>query len=251
VFWSSGGAEPGGLARTAFRGLCATNLCHEPVVAHDCDSTRGRGVDGAAVGLLPGRRAPGVSRVAGPASVRSSAQAPCVSNWTDVAVAAGPSVVAVVAILAAFRQQRRALVHQRELADLSNTRAVFDDAAVALHDASLALSGLERALFTGGATFRSMFPDALPAAETATETLKSIRGRLGVRLPADHVAITAFAKAHDAARKATNAMAAQQPGLGSDITAFPTVQDEHRRLIDATDDFMHAATQTVGARLPA
>lgn len=172
------------------------------------------------------------------------------SNWTDVAVATGPSVVAVVAIVAAFRQQRLALAHQRELADLSNTRGVFDDAAVALHDASVALSGLERALFTGGAAFRSTFPEALPAAESATETLKSILGRLGVRLPADHVAITAFAKAHNAAREATNAMATQQTGLGSPFTAYPTVQDEHQRLIDATDGFMRAATKTVGARLP-
>jgi hypothetical protein len=93
-------------------------------------------------------------------------------------------------------------------------------------------------------------PDALPDAESATETLKSIRGRLGVRPPADHTTVTVFANAHDAARKATHAMTAQAPSPGADITAFPTVQDEHRRLVDATDEFMRAATKTVGARLP-
>jgi hypothetical protein len=71
-------------------------------------------------------------------------------------------------------------------------------------------SGLERALFTGGA----------------------------------------FGTAQDAARNATNAMAAQDPSASADITAFPTVQDEHRRLIDATDELMRAATKTVGAQLP-
>ena len=102
------------------------------------------------------------------------------------------------------------------MADLADTRAVFDDAAVALHDASVALSGLERALFTGGTSFRSSFPDALPDAESATERLKSIRGRLGVRLPADHAGVTAFGNAHDAARAATNAMAAPNPSNAAD-----------------------------------
>jgi hypothetical protein len=144
----------------------------------------------------------------------------------------------------------RHLQHERDLADLDDMRQVFDDAAVALHDASVTLSGLERALFTGGATFRSVFPDAVPAAESATGALKSIRGRLGVRLPADHPAVTAFGNAHDAARKATNAMATQDPRTGAAITAHPTVRDEHERLIAATDEFMRAATGTVGARLP-
>jgi hypothetical protein len=138
----------------------------------------------------------------------------------------------------------------RKLADLADTRAVFDDAAVALHDASVALSGLERALFNGGASFRSSFPDALPDAESATETLKSLLGRLGVRLPANHAAVTVFGNAHAAARKATNAMATQDPSPAADLTAHPTLQDEHRRLIDATDEFMRVATDTVGARLP-
>ena len=44
--------------------------------------------------------------------------------------------------------------------------------------------------------------------------------------------------------------AAEDPSASADITAFPTMQDEHRRLIDATDEFMRAATKTVGAQLP-
>lgn len=172
------------------------------------------------------------------------------STTSDVVLALGPSIVAVVALSLAAWQHWRGLVHARQLADLADTRAVFDDAAVALHDASVALSGLERALFNGGPVFRSTFPDALPAAESATESLKSIRGRLGVRLHADHAAVLAFANAHDAARKATNAMATQDPSPGADLTAYPTVDDEHKRLIDATAEFMRAATEAVGAQLP-
>jgi hypothetical protein len=172
------------------------------------------------------------------------------STTSDVILALGPTIVAVVALGVAAWQHWRGLAHARQLADLADTRALFDEAAVALHDASVALSGLERALFSGGAGFRSTFPDALPAAESATETLRSIRGRLGVRLPADHAVVTAFASAHDAARKSTNAMATQSPSPAADITAYPVVGDEHKRLIDATDEFMRAATRTVGAQLP-
>ena len=105
-------------------------------------------------------------------------------------------------------------------------------------------------MFSGGASFRSTFPDAVPDAESATEHLKSIRGRLGVRLSADHSVVIALGNAHDAARNATNAMATQDPSPSADLTAYPTVQDEHRRLIEATNDFMRAAIETVGARLP-
>ena len=42
----------------------------------------------------------------------------------------------------------------------------------------------------------------------------------------------------------------QDPSPRADLTAYPTVGDEHKRLIDATDEFMRAATQTVGAQLP-
>lgn len=38
-------------------------------------------------------------------------------------------------------------------------------------------------------------------------------------------------------RAATNAMAVQDPSATADLTAFPTVQDEHRRLVGVIDDF--------------
>ena len=40
------------------------------------------------------------------------------------------------------------------------------------------------------------------------------------------------------------------PSPAADITAYPTVEDEHKRLVEATDAFMRAATRTVGAQLP-
>ena len=51
-------------------------------------------------------------------------------------------------------ERGRGSKHQRKLADLADTRNVFDDLAVALRDASAALSGLERALFNGTSSDR-------------------------------------------------------------------------------------------------
>ena len=62
-----------------------------------------------------------------------------VSATTDVILAAGPTVVALAAIGSAVWQQKRGFSHDREMDDLSDTRRLFDDAAVALHDASVAL----------------------------------------------------------------------------------------------------------------
>src|SRR5262245_11676752 len=58
-----------------------------------------------------------------------------VSATADVILAAGPTIVAVVAIGGGIWQQKRAFSHEREMAELDATRAVLDEAAVALHDA--------------------------------------------------------------------------------------------------------------------
>jgi hypothetical protein len=78
-----------------------------------------------------------------------------------------------------------------------------------------------------------------------------MRSRLGVRLAADHDAVKAFEAAHDATWNALDA--------GSRLTwdseidrdgAEAAVLEFHDRLLTATDDFMRAASKTVGARLP-
>jgi hypothetical protein len=172
------------------------------------------------------------------------------TTTTDVILAAGPTVVAVVAIAAAVWQQWRGFDYARKMADLADTRKVVDDAAVALYDASRALSGLERAFFNFGSSFRIGMPEAFPDAEQAGATLKSIRGRLRVRLGGALAAIAAFGDAHDATRDAVNAAAAQDPSPSADIPGAGEVGDAHRRLLAATEDFMRAATETVGAQLP-
>jgi hypothetical protein len=172
-------------------------------------------------------------------------------SWGDVAIAVGPSVVAVVAIVAAFRQQRRALAHGRELADLADARRVFDDAVVELHRASVALSGLEQALFNQGAAHWKDAPDAYPNADAASEALRAMVGRLGVRLPASDAALVAYETARDATRRAANAMVHHATEPGADLgKAHETVRAQHERLIAATADFLRAANDIVGTRVP-
>ena len=62
-----------------------------------------------------------------------------VADTADVILAAGPTVVALAAIGSAVWQQQRGFTHSRALADLDAARAVLDDAAVALQDASTAI----------------------------------------------------------------------------------------------------------------
>jgi hypothetical protein len=173
------------------------------------------------------------------------------SETVNVILAASASAVALVALGSAVWQQKRGFAHEREMADLADIRRLFDDAAVALHDASRAMSGVERGLFRDGRFVSQRSPEALSNAEEAGERLKVIRGRLRVRLEPADASVQTFARAHDAAWDVIRAVFAMDPGPGgASGEAFKAVQDGHRRLVAATDEFMSAATEAVGARLP-
>ena len=136
------------------------------------------------------------------------------------------------------------------MADVADTRGVLDDAAEALSKASHALSGLERGLFHYAESIAQRVPEAMSDAEQARERLKLVGGRVAVRLKADHPALAPIVKAHEATQAAVNATFRLTPSApGETGEAFETVQTEHRRLIDATDEFMRAAVESVGARL--
>ena len=174
------------------------------------------------------------------------------SATTDAILAAGPTAVALAAIYATTWEHRRGREHEREMRDLADTRALMDDATVALYDASRALSELERALFRHGSGMRLHAPDALVDAERAGQALRVLRGRLAVRLPGDHPAVRAFGQAHDATWEAIRAAFGQDPSPDADAqNTHRALDSNHRTLISATDAFVDAATATVGAQLPA
>jgi hypothetical protein len=82
--------------------------------------------------------------------------------------------------------------------------------------------------------------------------LLSISGRLGVRLPAGNAALDTCTAAHKATQDAANAAHVLVPGPGSSGAgeAYADVRANHERLIAATADFMRAANDIVGTRVP-
>jgi hypothetical protein len=174
-----------------------------------------------------------------------------VSETTDVILAAGPIVVAIVAIGAAAWQQKRGFAHARTMADLDDVRALFDQAAVTLAQASRALSGLESGLFTHGSRLVERAPSAWTDARESAEKVRATRERLSVRLDPHHGVIAAFTAADEAAWAAVNGVAAMSPTPESHTKeAWDAVRGGHERLIAAKADFMRAAAETVGVRLP-
>jgi hypothetical protein len=162
-----------------------------------------------------------------------------------------PIVIALAALGFAAWQQARGFRHAREMADLADVRALFDDAAVALHDASYALRLLQSGLLTYGASLSKRKPDALNDGQQTGERLRAIGWRLGVRLEEDHPALAAHASAYDATWEALRAVFAITPTHETEIReTVEVVKASHQRLLAATNDFMRAATETVGARLP-
>lgn len=170
-------------------------------------------------------------------------------------------LVALVAAYTAGHRQDRALAaererlrlqlgHEREIADLADVRALFDNAATILAETSRALSGLESALFTHGAWLGERAIETWTKARDAAEQVRGMRERLGVRLAGDHGALLAYIAADEAAWQAVNAVVAMAPAPHGDPTeAMKKLETAHRALIATKDDFMRAAVETVGARL--
>src|SRR5947207_15385600 len=109
---------------------------------------------------------------------------------TAVVAILASSTVAIASLVANVRQHAGALAHDRRMTDLRDTRAVLDDAANALAESSVALSGLERGLLWHGAFVARQDPMKLTKAEEAGERLKVIRGRLAMRLKVEHPALS-------------------------------------------------------------
>lgn len=152
----------------------------------------------------------------------------------------GALLVAIIAAVTANRRLTKQLAaeharhaaelnHDRELADLSDLRALFDEAA-------LALSDVERA-------YAHMIPpaDEVPIDERARcqRLLDVLAARLHVRLGNTDAIATAFAEAHSAAHK----LAAASKAPGQDYDRYVSAG---QALALALDDFLTAAAQRVG-----
>jgi hypothetical protein len=179
---------------------------------------------------------------------------------TAVVAILASSAVALASIGANVWQQRRAFSHERQMVDLGDTRALFDDAAKSLSDASNALLELWRALVSAeqrveagdarrlSEAFVAEKSPELTTAMQVYERLTVVRGRLYVRFDQTRPVLTWFSHAYDATETATTrVLRMAEPGAPDPVEA---IQEAHDRLLDATGRFMEAAVATVGPRLP-
>jgi len=160
-----------------------------------------------------------------------------VSATTDVILAAGPTVVAVVAIGANVWQQKRGFSHERELSDLAAVRSVLDDAALALQRVELP---------SGELVDRESRSQVLEA----RDELERIRSRIVVRFGGSHALAGGITDATEALRR-WNLAATALTIRGVSHDKAEKSQDEAARMFrHAADAFLDAAAKTAGARLP-
>ncbi len=125
---------------------------------------------------------------------------------TDAILTAGPSLVALAAIGFAVWQQHRGFVHTRVLADLADTRGVFDEAAMALHRASYARGRTQQAFLDHGEWLGECAADVMGEFGSAGKELDLIRERLAIRLGEDHETVQRVDAANAALRTALKAL---------------------------------------------
>lgn len=178
------------------------------------------------------------------------------ADTTDVILAAGPTVVALAAIGSAVWQQQRGFTHSRALADLDAARAVLDDAAVALQDASTVIV----------VRMDLIDVDTSVSYDDARHELGVVRDRVALRFGEEHRTCTPLT----AAFKAMDEVDWQLPEddladlpprsvrLARDDSGMPERWRERwQRIRDAADEFhaarrsfIDAAIQTAGVHLP-
>jgi hypothetical protein len=177
---------------------------------------------------------------------------------TAVVAILASSTVALASIAANVWQQRRGFSHDRQMVDLADTRALFDDAAKVLSDAASALGELVRALraVSSEGFVGEQSPELINALQVA-ERLRVVKGRLDVRFDQTHAVAGPFSGAYDAALEAIYGVARMaepdhptpDPTKDAVEQALDLLFEVDDRLSDVTERFMLAAVATVGPRL--
>jgi hypothetical protein len=165
------------------------------------------------------------------------------SATVNVILAAGPSLVALAALGSTLRQQNRGFRHQREMSDLTVVRELLDDAAIALHRASLARDGVWA---VGPAAAAEAEGVASELANTGTG-LDAIVERLMVRLGLEARVVLASRAAADALKKIHDEIHRPNSDSVDQFGAFHAASDEFNA---ARAAFRGAAADAAGAQLP-
>jgi hypothetical protein len=159
-----------------------------------------------------------------------------------------------LALGAERERQAAALAHARELADLSDVRAVLDAASGDLYQASYVRREVQDAFLSHGLHVVDRANDSMVKFAGALRELDALHARLVVRLGRDHGATKAFVAATDELRALAVALSMahgddtplpERGPLRTQIRAAGKDLDEHRRL------FEDVATAVAGSRLTA
>jgi hypothetical protein len=184
---------------------------------------------------------------------------------TETAAVAVSGGVAITAVLAGWFQHRRAVRHDRQLADLENVRMILDEAAVALHRAAYSLDDI-RAFLTqyGGVSFFKTDDGTTLYKKLGEhgETLDILLERLSIRLGRKHDVVAEFKDANSAVLEIWRACGRlrNEPDTAGDPSASRQIRDMnagHRANIDgyrelfdvARERFIDAAHEAAGSRL--
>lgn len=180
------------------------------------------------------------------------------STTADVALAVGPSIVAVTAVLVTFKQQSRTLKHDqkmrkraerhdRAMRDLEYQRALMDDVALSLQDGRRALSRLLSAITTYGAGYQVRSPQALPDMAEAADAMRMTLARLILRRGDGDEIVALYQEACEAARNAIINGLPLLPDLSENLRdSAKAVRAAHASFNDATDRFIAAAATVIG-----
>ena len=172
----------------------------------------------------------------------------------------GAVLVALIAAFTAGRRQKRALEaeagrlaqqldHDREMADLADARALFDEAVVALHHADEIRQQAREALIAHGYWTAERAPEASKDAATVATELGPIRERIAVRFGDDHDAVRGIEAVQGALREVADLLSTRKDD--ADVTeGWEAIQEAAKRFQETRENFVRIAVRAAGVRLP-
>ncbi|MGI9098542.1 MAG: hypothetical protein ACR2H2_08655 [Solirubrobacteraceae bacterium] len=140
--------------------------------------------------------------------------------------------MAIITWVSSDRRQERALVaererqlaklaHDRELADLTDLRALLDEAARVLHRGKVACPSVSRLIDTEDAEVWGEFHNTFEELLMARGQLEALSVRLSVRLGREHEITAAFLAADDAVTEMASGLVwFRPPGVHADRDEF-------------------------------
>ena len=171
----------------------------------------------------------------------------------QIILALSSPFVAAFALWLAGKRQAQAFRHEREMADLKDTRALLGEAAVQLHKVEGAMTDVEAAIDVGSADVKgSAGSELLEALSDAGWQLDVLGERLELHLGGESPAVQTFMSAEDAFHEYSTAifhvwLHEEDPYI---VDHQEKAEREHGRLEETAHRFRRAAHDLVGVRLP-